>query len=752
MAVQQQSGQNRRLLLQIRGMSCAGCVSRVEQALREVPGVSAVSVSLATSTAEVDLARADVSEQSLAEAVKHAGYEASPLEPDQLVETAEQAGTAHAAHHLRRFYIALILTMPILALEYLPSLVSAEPQRWLWITRLGQLVLTAALLGTAGRSILAAAASAAMHRTANMDVLISLGVLVAAIASAVGTVWPSGPLGSQVHFVAAGMIVTLVVLGRYLEARARGRTGAAIGALAKRASKTAVVVRDGQAEQVPIKQVTPGDIVRVAQDQYVPVDGTIVSGEAAIDESMLTGESVPVERAAGEKVFGGTLVRSGLIEVRAEGVGAASTLARIIRLVQAAQAGKTQIQRLADKAAAVFVPIVVAASAVTLVSWLLYGGSAMAGEAVSRAVAVLVVACPCALGLATPTAVAAATGVAALLGILVREPAALEAAGKVDTVIFDKTGTLTTGKMVLAELHCDPVGCGKLDEQQVLQLAASAEQYSEHPLAQALVAGAAERGITPLQPESYESFAGLGVRAVIGGQTVLVGSPKWMRQQGVDTQSAGRLIEQVMSQGQTPVLIVIGGRVAAVAGLADQIRPRAAEAIEALSREGIDVAMVTGDAEQVAAVVGASLGVQTVRAEVPPEGKTEQVAQFQRAGKIVAMVGDGINDAPALAAADVGIAFATGTEVACEAAQIALVGDSPMLVAEAIRLSRFALRLIKQNLFWAFFYNMAALPLAAFGVLPPEIAAGAMMASSLTVVGNALRLYRWAPADWARGG
>jgi len=733
-------------LLRINGMTCAGCARSIERALRRLPAVVDASVNLATATAEVRFASdADIAAEDLIEAVRQAGYQAEVVSADDALTAVTARGGPAAARQVRRLVIAAVLTGAVLLLEYGGRLVAVS-DAFRTLARPLELVLTVALVGFCGQDILRTALSAVRHATANMEVLISLGMLVAVGAGAAGVFWPAGPFGRQTHFPAAALILTIVLAGKYLEARAKGRTGAAVAALIRRAPRTAYLVRDGRIDQVPVEQVSTGDIVQVAAEQFVPVDGVVVDGEAAIDESMLTGESTPVERSCGEKVFGGTLVRSGVIKVRAEAVGADTALARIIRLVQAAQAGRTRIQRLADRVAAVFVPLVVAAAAATFAGWIAYSGTDALPEALSRAVAVLVVACPCALGLATPTAVVAATGVAALRGILVREPAALEATGSVDVVVFDKTGTLTTGKMELAEFVCDPVGCGKLSETEVLQLAASAEQFSEHPLARALVEGARTKGVTPVEPGSYEAFAGLGVRAVIRGHTVLVGSPRWMRQQNVDISSAARTIEHLTSLGQTPVVVVVDGRVAAVAGLADRIRPRAAEAVEALKRQGIEVAMVTGDSERVAAVVAAELGVQIVRAEVPPEGKVEEVERFRQSGRRVAMVGDGVNDAPALAAADVGIAFAAGSDVACEAADIALVGDSPMLVADAIRLSRFALRVIKQNLFWAFFYNMAALPLAAMGVLPPAVAAAAMMLSSLTVVGNALRLYRWAPA------
>ncbi|MFQ6047978.1 MAG: heavy metal translocating P-type ATPase, partial [Phycisphaerae bacterium] len=520
---------------------------------------------------------------------------------------------------------------------------------------------------------------------------------------------------------------------------ARGRSSRALAALASRACTTAQLVREDQVVAVPVEQVRLGDRVRVAAEQIIPIDGRIVAGRATVDESMLTGESVPAERSVGDKVSAGCLVADGLVTIEATAVGSETAIGRIIRLVEQAQGGTTRMQRLADRVAGIFVPVVIALSAATLLVWL---GPLQAGigVAISRCVAVLVIACPCAMGLATPVAVLVATGQAALRGILVRDAAALESAGQADVVLLDKTGTVTTGRPAVVEVILNEMEHAEMDRRELLRLAASAEQFSQHPLARAIVAKAREWHVKLAEPSRFSSHAGLGAEALIEDRHVLVGSQRFISQQGVALNGLQEQANSLAAAGRTVVVVACQREPIGLIGLADTVRPGALEAVQAIQQLGMQVELVTGDLRQTAAAVAAELGVGTVHAEVSPEGKLQQVRRLQQRGLRVMMVGDAINDAAALAAADAGLAFAAGTEVAREAADITLVGENPALLTEAIRLSRRSASIIKQNLFWAFFYNMAALPLAAVGWVPAWLAAGAMTFSSLTVVGNSLRL------------
>ncbi len=741
----------RRIPLRIHGMTCGACVGRVERALRAVEGVSDAVVNLAGGTAVVTLVETGTGmpdAAALTRAVEDAGYRATAADARSPFDegTPGPADESRDARQRRRAVIAAaVLGLPVMALHLLAR-PSAFHEHGLPASPPVQAALVLAmLLSAAGAPILRGGFRAARRRAPNMDLLIAMGV-TAAFAGGLAAL--AGAIGTTAHahtgyFDTAAMILLFVNVGKYLEARARGRASSALRALARRAPQTALQIRDGKASRVPVAEVRVGDHLRVSADEFVPVDGRVIEGEAAVDQSMLTGESVPVDAGPGSSVYGGTLVTGGSVLLVATAVGADSAVARIARLVEQAQAGRTRLQRIADRAAAVFVPIVMLLAAVTFIGWLLAGltgGHAHPSPialALARAIAVLVVACPCAMGLATPAAVMVATGNAALRGILVRDAAALEAAGRADIVLLDKTGTLTTGRPTVTEIAGTDT---TIEPRELLRLAASAEQFSQHPLAHAIVARAKQDGIEPAIPDAYEQRAGLGVSALLGGRRILVGSPAFLEGCGADCADTQGHADRLAREGRTVILVAVDGRPAGLIAIADRPRPAAARAIDDLRRLGLDAVMVTGDDRRTATAVAAAVGIQDVQAELSPDGKVGAVRELQSRGRRVIFVGDGINDAPALAAADAGIAFAAGTDIAAEAAGITLVGSDLRLVVEAVLLARRSVRIIRQNLFWAFAYNVAAIPLAATGVLPAPVAAATMMLSSISVVLNSLRL------------
>jgi len=577
------------------------------------------------------------------------------------------------------------------------------------------------------------AARALMARTANMDLLVALGALTALTAGLVGGL-------THVHelllFDAAVMIVLFVGLGKYLEAKAQRQASCALEALFSRLPRTARRIRDDVAETVPIEAVRPGDRLRIAAHSVVPVDGVVLTGTVTTDESMLTGESLPVERTAGQHVLGGTQVVDGLADIRATSTGQNSAAARIAHLVEQAQAVKPTWQRLADRAAAIFVPLVIAAAAATFVGWKLVG--AETAWALQRMIATLVVACPCALGLAIPTAVLVGTTRAAAHGILVRDAEALEAAAKLRVVLLDKTGTLTLGRPALAALEL----CNQASEAEVLAAAAALEQFSAHPFAVAILQAARDRQVSLPSVSALEAQAGGGVRGLVGGRVAVVGSSAWLRENGIETAAYEEQADALAAGGMSIVWVALNGRVGALLALADELHPEAPALVAELRTLGVRVRMLSGDRHAAVSALADRLGIAEYEAQLTPQDKLRRVRELTERQRGVAMVGDGINDAPALAAADVGIAIGTGADVAREAADICLVGHSPRLIAQTIRISRASARVMRQNLFWAVAYNAVMLPLAVLTPLPPALATAAMMASSLTVVGNALRLGR----------
>lgn len=722
-------------------MTCGACAQRVEKALAAIPGASEAVVNLLTETGSLRIPDGGgVTGESVVRAVREAGYDAEVVSGGrQLID--RFASDKDAKETLRRHRQGMIqvigLSLPIMLLDHSLHMFWGHTFEKQVTARLMQIILLIMMSVSAGAApILVGGFRSALHRTGNMDLLVTMGVLAAFLSSLWGIVVARD--SAFIHLDAAAMILAFVTIGRYLEARAKIRAASAMNSLARRAPATALVRRDGDWKATPVERIAVGDEIKVPPTESIPVDGEIIEGEAAIDESLMTGESMPIRKRAGDAVLGGSLVTEGTLTVRAGATGARSALGRIVELVQKAQASRTDAQRTADKIAGVFVPIVLIAALASFAGWLFIGGVSHGADAARAAAAVLVVACPCALGLATPTVVTVATGVAALRGILVRDAATLEAAGRLETVVWDKTGTLTSGRPSVERI----VPVSGIAESEVLRLAAGAEQFSTHPLAKAIVNEALRRDIAVPEPASFQVEAGRGVTAEIDGARVEVGRL-------ADTDGA-MIAERLKDSAKaaTRVGVRIDGTLAAVILIVDTVRPSARGAIERLSALGVASEMLTGDSRAAAQAVAASLGLAegAVTAEATPDSKVERVGALKRraggsAG--VGMVGDGINDAAALSAADVGIAFAAGAQTACDAAGIQLVGSTPHLVADAVQLARGAGRIIRQNLFWAFFYNVLMIPLAASGRLSPEWAAAAMMLSSLTVVLNALRLPRW---------
>lgn len=732
--------------LSISGMTCATCAGRVEKALARAPGVVSAQVNFAGEVATVAYDPSIGSPAELVLAVEKAGYAATPTAgAAEEAEARRRSAEAEDRRDLRLFLVALLLTAPLVApMLFAPFGVHLMPPGWL------QLALAAPVQVLVGARFYRAGLSALRSGGANMDVLVALGT-TAAFALSSYNLLRGGPL----YFESAATVLTLVLLGKTLEARAKRRTTRAIEALMALRPETARVEReDGSAVEVPVETVAVGKTVIVRPGERVPVDGRILSGESALDESMVTGESLPVDKAAGDSVVGGTLNGPGLLRVETTGVGASSALARIIRAVEAAQASKAPVERLVDRVSAVFVPAVVGIALITLV------GHGLAGQpfdaAVLHAVAVLVIACPCALGLATPAALLVGTGAAARFGILVKNAEALERAHRVTAVIFDKTGTLTEGRPEVQSV----VALNGWSEPELLEIAARAQAGSEHPLAAAVIRAYRAKSDIPLPaPIRFTALPGRGIEAEVEAQgdgrrlSVAVGSPSWMSSRGHDLGALApgtpspldALIERHQEVG-TVMLVEVGHDLAGLMAVADPIRAGSAQAVEDLRRAGLTTLMLTGDNPRTAAAVARSLGIERVEAEVRPEDKAEAVARLRREGHVVAMVGDGVNDAPALAAADVGLSMSTGTDVAMHTAAVTLMRGEPRLVPAALDISRRTVATIRQNLFWAFAYNVVGLPLAAFGYLSPIVAGAAMALSSVSVVTNALRLRTWRPA------
>ncbi|MGH2468041.1 MAG: heavy metal translocating P-type ATPase [Candidatus Limnocylindrales bacterium] len=756
------------IVLPIQGMTCASCVNRIERFLNGTEGVLAANVNLATERATVRVDPTLAGRSELVRAVTAAGYEVRP-EPagasgatargsgsrmDAAASTSSLAAAADAeaaqrARDQRRLAIQAIVAIGLAVM----IMVLMFGSFGLAIEDVNRLVLWPATFVEfwAGGRFLRAAWKAARHGDATMDTLVAVGTLAAWGYSAAITTWPqivtSAGRDPATYFDSAALIVGLILTGRWLEARAKGRAVGAIRALIGLEARTARLVSPGGADRaIELAAVQPGDLLRVRPGDTIPTDGLVVEGASAVDEAMLTGESLPVGKAAGDEVIGATINTSGSFVMRATRVGTETVLARIVKLVEEAQGSKAPIQRLADRVAAVFVPAVMVVAALTFAVWLLIGPQPSFTHALLAGIAVLIVACPCAMGLATPTAIMVGTGRGAGAGILIRGGEALEGAGRIDTVVLDKTGTLTEGRPSVHALR-PAEGWLRTD---VLRLAGAAEVQSEHPLAAAIVAAAVAE-LAPFLPSAsaFESEAGGGIRAVVDGRAIVVGSRRRLEQAGADPTALEPMAEAAAREGRTPVFVAVDGRLAGLVEIADPIRPGAAEAVARLAEQGLETWLVSGDRRATAEAVASRLGIppERVLADVLPGGKVDRVRALQARGRQVAMVGDGVNDAPALAQADLGIAIGSGADVAMEAADVTLVGGDPRLVPAAVGLARSTLRTIRQNLFWAFAYNIVLIPIAMgalypfFGLtLDPALAAAAMAFSSVSVVGNSLRL------------
>ncbi len=786
--------------LPIEGMTCASCANRIEKRLSKQPGVTSASVNFATKVATVKYNAAATGPEKLAKAVDDIGYRAvvpptglGAVNPphghtghDHAAMLAAQRAGAHAGHAINRgdggqdhsahmnvgeaearrlltkTIVGAVLSLPVLVIAMSHGKIAAFNVPWInWL----ELALTTPVLFWCGWQFFRSAWKGLRHFSANMDTLVAMGTGAAYLYSLAATNWPGffagvggaaanaahgeGAMGGMkmvpVYYEAAAVIIVLILLGKYFEARATGRTSAAIKRLLGMQAKTARVVRGGAEQDVPFESVVVGDIVVVRPGEKIPVDGRVESGASAVDESMLTGESLPVEKKPGDSVFGATMNTTGALRFTATKVGQDTALQQIVRLVQEAQGSKAPIARLADRISGIFVPIVIAVAAVTFVVWWFASpAETRLSMALVTAVSVLIIACPCALGLATPTAIMVGTGRGAERGILIKGGEALETAHKLTAIVLDKTGTITEGKPALTDVV--PVPSGGFTEQDLLRLAASAEKNSEHPLAAAIVRGARERGLALAEPTAFGAVVGHGVEATVDGRRVLIGKAALLAQRGIAISLEDKAAA-LAALGRTPMFVAVDGREAGLVAVADRVKPESEAAIGRMHAMGLRVVMVTGDNRRTADAVSAQVGVDQVFAEVLPKDKAEKVKSLQAEGYIVGMVGDGINDAPALAQADVGMAIGTGTDVAIESSDITLIRGDLRTVPDAIWLSHATMRTIRQNLFWAFIYNVVGIPIAAGVLFPftgwllsPIIASAAMAFSSVSVVLNSLRL------------
>ena len=763
----------------VTGMTCAACSGRVQRSLEKSPGVRSANVNLMTGAATVEFDPVATSPDRLVATIRGTGYgaELPSIErtADDLLATQDQA-RAEEIHDLRRKFavsmvvavLTMILSMPLAALtshgtttdplmqamtplndfltRVFPGIRGVSGDTWRWLL----LGLTLPVIGWAGRHFYRRAWAAFRHRTADMNTLIAVGTGAAFLFSLAVTVaddWlATRGIEPHVYYEAVSWIIALVLLGNLLEARAKGRTSGAIRRLIALRPATARLLRDGTEIEVPLERLRPGDVAVVRPGETIPADGVVLEGTTYVDEAMLTGEPVPVAKSPGDPVVGATLNRNGAVRVRIVRTGADTVLSRIIELVHEAQGTKAPIQRLADRISAVFVPVVLSIAVLTFVAWFVWGPEPSYLHALVAAVTVLIIACPCAMGLAVPTAVMVSTGRGAELGILIKGGEALERSEDIATVVFDKTGTLTEGRPAVRSVVLAGTGAESLSEAELLRLAAGVEHLSEHPLGEAIVAAAGPLDGLP-RPGGFESRTGRGVLGSVDGRRVAVGNRILMDELGVDVSACVGRAEQLADDGLTPVYVAVDGRLAGLVTIADTIKPSAREAVERLERMGLETVMLTGDNRRTATSVARAIGIRRVLAEVLPDRKQDEIRMLQETGATVAMVGDGLNDAPALARADVGIAMGTGTDVAIEAGSITLMRGNPLGVPTAVRLARQTMRVIRQNLFWAFIYNVIGIPVAAGVLYPslglrltPALAAAAMAVSSVSVLFNSLRL------------
>ncbi|GIP50672.1 copper-translocating P-type ATPase [Paenibacillus sp. DXFW5] len=733
------SGDPNQTTLQITGMTCAACAARIEKGLNRLPGVEQANVNLALETAQVRFEPTQVSLDQIIEKVSQLGYGAV-LKPSE--QESEDIRTREVRKQRNKLIVSAVLAFPLLwAMAGHFSFTS-----WIWTPELFmnpwfQLVLATPVQFVIGRGFYVGAYKALRNRSANMDVLVALGTSAAYFYSLYLSLDSlSMPHGHtpQLYYETSSILITLILLGKWFEALAKGRSSQAIKTLMGLQAKTALVLKDGVETEVLIEAVVPGDVLIVKPGEKIPVDGLVVGGASSVDESMLTGESIPVEKKEGDAVIGATVNKHGMLRVQAAKVGSETALAQIIRVVEEAQGSKAPIQRVADVISGIFVPIVVGIAVVTFLVWFFFVAPGSFAEALEKAIAVLVIACPCALGLATPTSIMAGSGRAAEYGILFKGGEHLEAAQGLQAIVLDKTGTITRGQPELREV----VPAGGWDDAALLRLVGAAERGSEHPLADALVAGARARALELPEATAFEAVPGHGIAAVVEDRRVLAGTRRLMAREGVDVAAAETGMAALEAAGQTVLLVAVDGVYAGMVAVSDTVKETSKAAVARLKEMGLHVVMITGDNERTAKAIAAEVGIDEVLAEVLPEGKADEVKKLQARGLKTAMVGDGINDAPALAVADVGIAIGTGTDVAMEAADVTLMRGDLEGVPDAIAMSKRTMGNIKQNLFWALAYNTIGIPVAAAGFLAPWLAGAAMALSSVSVVLNALRLQR----------
>jgi Cu+-exporting ATPase len=741
-----------KVLLPIQGMTCASCINKVEKALRSLRGVTQVNVNFATERASVEYIPEEVTIRDFKKAVQEAGYEILEVKEKDIVEEERLARERELSQLKGKFVTGAIFLAPILILMYGASLF----EKWIGFSKEAnffiQFLLATPVQFWAGWQFYVGFWKATKHKTSDMNTLIAVGTSAAYFYSLMATFFPHlfmvKGLMLDVYYDTSAAIIVLILLGRFLEARARGRTSEAIKKLIGLQPKTARVIRNGNEVDIPIEEVAIGDIIVVRPGEKIPVDGILKEGYSSVDEAMVTGESLPVEKKAGDHVIGATINKTGAFKFEATRVGKDTVLAQIVRLVQEAQGSKPPIARMVDVIASYFVPMVILIAIVTFIVWYFFGPRPALTYALLNFVAVLIIACPCALGLATPTSIMVGTGKGAENGILIRGAEALETAHQLNAVVLDKTGTLTRGEPSVTDI----IESKKYTRKEILTLAASAEKGSEHPLGEAIINKAKEEGLNLLSPDAFQAIPGHGIEATIDSKRILLGNLRLMEEKRIMLNGLSDRAEQLSSEGRTPMFLAVEAEAAGIIAVADTLKENSKEAVKALQHMGLEVVMLTGDNQRTARAIARQIGIERVLAEVLPEKKAEEIKRLQTEGKRVGMVGDGINDAPALAQADVGIAIGTGTDVAMESSDITLIGGDLRGIVTAIALSKATIRNIRQNLFWAFAYNTILIPVAAgalfpfFGILlNPIFAAGAMAFSSVTVVSNALRLRRFKP-------
>lgn len=744
------------VVIPVKGMTCAACASRIEKALGKLEGVLRVSVNFASEKAAVEYDPQITRISAIRHVIEKTGYKALNIEKKAGADEDRLRREKEIRTLWRKFIVSAVFAAPLLYLAMVPMISwlpfpipgFLQPMRYPLAYALAQLVLVIPII-TAGYKFYTVGYKALLQRSPNMDSLIAIGTTAAVVYSIYSACRISAGDFHAVeglYFETAGVIITLILLGKSLEAVTKGKTSEAIKKLMGLAPKTAIVIQDGKEVEVPIDEVEPGDVILVKPGEKIPVDGEVLDGHTAIDESMLTGESIPVDKKAGDMVYAASINTNGMIRFRAAKVGGDTALAQIIRLVENAQSSKAPIAKMADIVSGYFVPIVVAVAVLAFAGWLLGGRSL--GFALTIFISVLVIACPCALGLATPTAIMVGTGRGAEYGILFKSGEALETAHRIDTVVFDKTGTITEGKPEVTDI----ITAGGMERERLLQIAASAEKGSEHPLGAAIVRRAEKENLVFLKVEKFEAVPGHGIEVEIDGMSVLVGNRKLMDDRGIPLGGLESRSDRLADDGKTPMYVAVNGGISGIIAVADIVKESSARAIKKLRSMGIEVAMITGDNRKTAGAIAGQVGINRVLSEVLPQDKADEVGKLQTEGRKVAMVGDGINDAPALVQADIGIAIGSGTDVAMESADIVLMKNDLLDVSAAIRLSKRTIRIIKENLFWAFGYNVAGIPIAAgvlhlFGgpLLNPIFAAAAMSLSSVSVLTNALRLKRFRP-------